>query len=253
MLIGSRQKLNALTASPVLSISGTPVNQVSTSKSLGVLIDKNLNWGSHIEKLAKKIASGIAAIKRVRQFVPPATLHLIYKALIQPHLDYCKVVWGICGIKLADKLQKLQNRASRALTFSSYDADALQLFQNLNWKNLSTLRDIQKALMGFKSLNGLAPEYLSSKFIAWSKTTSYSFRDCVTWDQAQFSFRFVNNIQPGKAKRKQSLIQTFYETSAAHFFDWLSFAESANQNYFRSLSFLVCKFSIPGKNADSLT
>ena len=37
MLIGSRQKLNALTASPVLSVNGTPVNQVSTSKSLGVL------------------------------------------------------------------------------------------------------------------------------------------------------------------------------------------------------------------------
>ena len=30
MLIGSRQKLNTLTASPVLSINGTPVNQVST-------------------------------------------------------------------------------------------------------------------------------------------------------------------------------------------------------------------------------
>ena len=30
------------------------------------------------------------------------------------------------------------------------------------------------------------------------------------------------------AKRKESLIQTFYETSAAHFFDWLPFAESAN-------------------------
>ena len=46
-------------------------------KSLVVLIDANLTWGSHIDKLAKKIASGIAAIKRVRQFVPPATLHLI--------------------------------------------------------------------------------------------------------------------------------------------------------------------------------
>ena len=54
----------------------------------------------------------------------------------------------------------------------------------------------------------------------------------VTWDQAQFSFCFVNNIPAGKAKRKESLIQT-YETSAAHFFDWLTFAESANQNYFR--------------------
>ena len=125
-----------------MSINGTPVNQVSTSKSLGVLIDANLTRGSHIEKLAKKIASGIAAIKRVRQFVPPATLHLIYKYLIQSHFNYCDVVSGNCGVKLADKLQKLQNRAARVLTFSSYDADASQLFQNLIRKNLSTQRHI---------------------------------------------------------------------------------------------------------------
>ena len=109
MLIGSRRKLYTITDSPVVSINGTPVNQVLTSKSLGVLIDADLTWGSHIEKLAKKIASGIAAIKRVRQFVPAATLHPIYKALIQPHLDYCNDVWGNCGVKLADKLQKLQS------------------------------------------------------------------------------------------------------------------------------------------------
>ena len=59
----------------------------------------------------------------------------------------------------------------------------------------------------------------------------------VTWDQALFSFRFENYIPAGKAKRKESLIQTFYETSAAHFFDWLTFAESANQNYFHCLFF----------------
>ena len=70
----------------------TPVNPVSTSKCLGVLIDANLTWGSYIEKLAKKIASRIATTKRVRQFVPPATLHLSYKALIQQHFDYCNVV-----------------------------------------------------------------------------------------------------------------------------------------------------------------
>ena len=57
----------------------------------------------------------------------------------------------------------------------------------------------------------------------------------LTWDQALFSFRFVNNIPAGIAKQKESLIQTFYETSAAHYFDWLKFAESANQNYFRCL------------------
>ena len=59
----------------------------------------------------------------------------------------------------------------------------------------------------------------------------------VTWHQALFSFRFENYIPAGMAKRKESLIQIFYETSAAHFFDWLTFAESANQNYFRCLFF----------------
>ena len=47
----------------------------------------------------------------------------------------------------------------------------------------------------------------------------------ITWDQALFSFRFENYIPAGKAKQKESLIQTFYETSTAHFFDWLTFAE----------------------------
>ena len=37
-----------------------------------------------------------------------------------------------------------------------------------------------------------------------------------TWDQAQFSFRFVTNIPAGKAKRKESLIQTFYGTIDWH-------------------------------------
>ena len=54
ILIGSRQKLKTITDSPVVSINGTPVNQVLTSKSLGVFIDANLTWGSHFEKLAKK-------------------------------------------------------------------------------------------------------------------------------------------------------------------------------------------------------
>lgn len=147
----------------------------------------------------------------------PATLHLIDKALIQPHFDYCNVVCGSCGIKLADKLQKLQNRAARVLTFSSCDTDATHLFQNLNWKNLSTQRDIQKALMVFKSLNGLAPEYPSSRFIARSHTTSYTLRDSVNkltipqplTNYLQNSFRFSGavlwNSLPETLRQAESL------------------------------------------------
>ena len=49
-----------------------------------------------------------------------------------------------------DRLQKLQNRAARVLTFSCNDAGPGCLIQQLSWKDLCTQRQIQKALyMGF--------------------------------------------------------------------------------------------------------
>ena len=42
MLIGSGQRLNILAASPSVTMNGTRVKQVATSKSLGVTIDDKL-------------------------------------------------------------------------------------------------------------------------------------------------------------------------------------------------------------------
>ena len=75
-----------------LPLNLTRVKQVATTKSLGITIDDKLSWNCHIEKLTKKIAFGIGAMKRVRHLVPAATLHPIYQALIQPHFDYCSTV-----------------------------------------------------------------------------------------------------------------------------------------------------------------
>jgi len=121
--------------------------------------------GKHIDKLSKKVASEIGAIKRITPFVPPPILHYIYNSLIQSHFDYCNLVWGNCGKMLFDRLQKLQNRAARVLTFSSYDADAKRLDYSIGKTFKSTQFQIQKAIMVYKSINGLVPEYLSSKFV----------------------------------------------------------------------------------------
>ena len=109
-------------------------------------------WHSHIDKLSKKIASGIGAIKRIRPFVSPEILHYIYNAPVQPHFDYCSIVSGNCGKTLSERLQKLQNRAACILTSSSYDADARFLLQQLGWKDLITQRQIQVALWCSKLL-----------------------------------------------------------------------------------------------------
>ena len=154
MLIGSRQRLSTLTDSPTITVNDNQVSQVTTAKSLGVTIDNKLDCSSHIDKLTKKVASGIGAIKRIRHLVPQATLHLIYQALIQPHFDYCNIVWGNCGITLLNRIQKLQNRAARVLTYSNYDANAGHLFEFLGWKNLASRQQIQRATVVFKSLHG---------------------------------------------------------------------------------------------------
>ena len=68
------------------------------------------------------------------------------------------------------KIQKLQNRAARVLTYSNYDADAGYLFELLGWKNLASQQQIQRATMVYKSLRCLAPDYLCSIY-------AYNLRD----------------------------------------------------------------------------
>ena len=110
--------------------------------------------------------------------MPQSTLLNIFNSLVQPHFDYYSLVWGNCGKTLSNKLQKLQNRAARVITSSNFDVDVDSLFHKLSWKDLKSQRQIQNALMVFKSLNGLVPEYPTSKFIKRNES-NYSLRDSV--------------------------------------------------------------------------
>ena len=57
---------------------------------------------------------------------------------------------------LSDNLQKLQNRAARVITRSSYDTSASILLNRVNWDNLSTRRKKLKATLMFKIIKGLS-------------------------------------------------------------------------------------------------
>ena len=136
MVIGSRQRLSTLPDTLELSIDNVPVEQVSSVKSLGIYFDETLTWHFHIDELCKKIASAIGAIKRVKPCVPQSTLLSVYNSLVQSRFDCCSLVWGNCGKTSSNKLQKLQNRAARVITSSSYDVNVDSLFHKLSWKEL---------------------------------------------------------------------------------------------------------------------
>ena len=153
MLIISGQRLSTLSYTLERSIDNVPIEQVPSVKSLGIFIDENLTWHSHIDKLCTKIASG--AIKRVKPFVPQSTLLNIYILLVG-------VI--VANIWQATKTVKPCKTAARVISSSNFDVDVDSLFHKLSWKDLESKRQIQNALMVFKSLNGLVPEYLTSLF-----------------------------------------------------------------------------------------
>ncbi len=146
IVVGSRQRIKTLNNEIDIEINGNMVNQVTSVKSLGVHLENHLMWSEHTDKLCKKIASAIGALKRIRSCISMNTPIQVYQALIQPHFDY-----GL-GETLSSKLQKLQNRAVRVITRSSYDTNAAVLLDTLHLDNLSLRRKKFKAGLMFKTL-----------------------------------------------------------------------------------------------------
>ena len=62
-------------------------------------------------------------------------------------------------------LQQLQNRAARIVTRSNFDSSAKPLIHNLKWPTINDIIRSETATIMYKSLNDLAPEYLSKRFI----------------------------------------------------------------------------------------
>ena len=66
--------------------------------------------------------------------------------------------------RLIDKLQKLQNRATRIITGADYLTSTTELLSRLGWTNLKKRRNQQKTFMMFKNFNGMTSAYLEGIF-----------------------------------------------------------------------------------------
>lgn len=64
----------------------------------------------------------------------------MYEALVASYFYYGSEVWGCTGKGLSDRLQRLQNRAGRIVTFSDYNTRPADIFQDLGWDTLKQRR-----------------------------------------------------------------------------------------------------------------
>lgn len=217
MLIGSRQRISTLNEVLNLSVNGVTLQQVKNAKCLGVTIDEFLTWETHLTNVIRKVSAGIGVLRRVKKIVPRDNLISIYRSIIEPYFDYCCLVWDGIGTSLAERLQKLQNRAARVITSATYLKRSKDIRSELGWQTLQERRNKLKAVMMFKTLNGMAPRYMEDIFNVHTGNLAYNLRaSCkdvalpqVKTDYYRKSFAFTGaklwNSLPNNLKEENSL------------------------------------------------
>ena len=92
-----------------------PIVEKEVIKVLGVLLNKDFDWSSHINELYKKANQRFHALKQIRPLVDSNDLHRIYNALIRSVLDYCSPVFVSLNVSLSKKLERIDKRAHRII------------------------------------------------------------------------------------------------------------------------------------------
>ena len=158
MLIGSRERLSTLSDTLKLFIDNFPIEQVSCVKSLGAYINENLTWHCHIDKMCKKNCFCNWS-------------HKVSQAI-------CASVYSTLHIQLTSSTSHWLLQLSLGYCMSSnFELWCWWRFlvsqTQLEWLAISMSNSESP-----KSLQGLVPEYLTSKFVMPNES-NYDLRDSV--------------------------------------------------------------------------
>ena len=220
MLICTKNKQRSLectSESLCLKIRDNDLALVEKTKYLGVQVDNSLDWKEHIKSVSAKVSRAVGLLKYAKRFLPQNSLKTLYTSIVEPHFRYCCAVWGCCSTTEISKLQKLQNRAARIITNSSFDASSKPLIQNLGWKTVNDMIKHESRTMVYKSINNIAPPYMNDMFTRNSQDATRQLRNTNTDlklpkkrtcnGQKSFSFRGAKlwNSLDTEAKRATSL------------------------------------------------
>ena len=176
MFFGTVFRLSNLGKIFPITIGEKEIKRVKSTKYLGVYLDENLTWDEHIDKLCSKVNRSISGLRHARDYMSLDILKMMYNALIQPVFDYCDAVWGNLNKGLVSKIQKLQNRAARIITFQGYDVRSADILEHLNWDNLALRRDKRLSILMYDTINCRVPKYLSDLFSLNCENNPYKSR-----------------------------------------------------------------------------
>jgi exonuclease III len=108
-------------------------------KYLGTLIDSRLAWEDHIDKLVKKLRTGIYIYRNLRNILNKETMLQVYYALTQSLLAYSIEAWGGCANYLLDRVAKTQKTILKVILRKPIRYPTMDLFEAFPAFNIKQL------------------------------------------------------------------------------------------------------------------
>ena len=83
-------------------------------KLLGVTIDFELKFSSHISNICKKASRQLNVLKRLGKYLSRLSKLTIYYSFVMSNFNFCPLVWHFCGEINTIKIEKIQERCHHA-------------------------------------------------------------------------------------------------------------------------------------------
>ena len=164
----------------LLSINKMPINQVNSTRFLGIILQDNLKWDNHVQLTLQKIRSKVGIFKKLSQIVPTKLLILLYNCIINSIVSYGLEFWGSTTILNTRKVLALQKRVLRIIYRQPRLSPSAPLFTQaaiLDVRKLYHLKLAAHAHTLFLSQSqSNAPTTNSSSDVISTRAAPYSFK-----------------------------------------------------------------------------
>lgn len=139
----------------VFSINEVYIENVRDFKFLGIILNENLTWKSHVDMISSRLSKVICILRKLRYIYPQEALLSIYNSLFASHINYAISLWGTNS----DKLFGLQKKAMRLITNNAYLSHTEPLFKMLGILKIEDLYRLKLLKFYYNLCYGNLPLY----------------------------------------------------------------------------------------------
>ena len=120
--------------------------------------------------MCSKAFRGLYSIRQIRKYLSAESTKCLIHAFVTSHLDYCNALLYKLPQYQYDRLQKVLNAAARVTCLIPKFFHITPVLRELHWLPVKFRVEFKIALLVFKTLNALAPQYLSEVLVVKPRT-----------------------------------------------------------------------------------